>query len=305
VVVAFPRGRPGVRLDLARVAPSGRSLLAAIAIAVAAAGGYLTVRNTSVFAVNTIDVQGGRPAIALQVRDALAPHRGTSLLRLDLERVRAEAEALPTVAAVTLDRAFPHTLRVRIVPERPVAVIRQGATSWLVSARGRIMSALVLHARRGLPRIWIPKGPVLMAGGMAPPTVHESLAAVSPLRSTRFATRVTSVRVASDELTLILRSGLELRLGDTTDVRLKLAVAARVLPHVAGGTRYLDVSVPERPVAGSIVRVPKPATVPHPVVTTGAVAATPARTADAINATPGSRTLNSKVEVDGAGSIGP
>jgi hypothetical protein len=48
----------------------------------------------------------------------------------------------------------------------------------------------------------------------------------------------------------VLRSGLEVRLGDTRDLRLKLTIARRILAGLGstatGG--YLDVSVPERPV---------------------------------------------------------
>jgi hypothetical protein len=62
---------------------------------------------------------------------------------------------------------------------------------------------------------------------------------------------VKAIRIAHGELTVVLATGLELWLGDPTDVLLKLAVAARVLPHLSGGSAYLDVSVPERPVAGS------------------------------------------------------
>ena len=61
---------------------------------------------------------------------------------------------------------------------------------------------------------------------------------------------VNSVAVARDELTLALRSGIELRLGDTTDLAVKLEVARRVLPQLGDLRGYLDVSVPERPVAG-------------------------------------------------------
>ena len=52
----------------------------------------------------------------------------------------------------------------------------------------------------------------------------------------------------------MLGAGLEMRLGDAGDLRLKLAVARRIL-HADGaaGTAhgYLDVSVPERPVLGA------------------------------------------------------
>jgi len=42
------------------------------------------------------------------------------------------------------------------------------------------------------------------------------------------------------------------RLGDPLDVALKLAVAARVIPLLTGEMTYLDVAVPERPVAGTL-----------------------------------------------------
>ena len=57
------------------------------------------------------------------------------------------------------------------------------------------------------------------------------------------------VRSSAGELTIVLRRGPEIRLGDPADVRLKLAVAAQVFPFLPGNAAYLDVSVPERPVS--------------------------------------------------------
>lgn len=279
--------------------PSTRSLLVAFAIAVGAVGGYLVARNTSVFAVRGVEVDGAPAAVALQVRKALRTEVGTSLLRLDLSRVREEVAAVPTVAAASFDRAFPHTLRVVVVPERPVAVVRQGADSWLVSARGRIMASLPHGARPRLPRIWIARGFAFTVGGLAPGSLHDSLAAVTPLRFTRFPAHVASVRAESDALTLLLRSGLEVRLGDASSVRLKLAVAAKVLPLVARDTRYLDVSVPERPVAGSVFH-------PPPAATVAATAASSTPRVSTATAQPRiDQTLKSPLKVDGAGSTGP
>ena len=47
-----------------------------------------------------------------------------------------------------------------------------------------------------------------------------------------------------------LRSGLELLLGDGGDIKLKVAVAARVLAILPTGSTFLDVSSPGRPVSG-------------------------------------------------------
>jgi hypothetical protein len=75
--------------------------------------------------------------------------------------------------------------------------------------------------------------------------------AVSPLAGRRFPSHVISVRTIENALTLRLRSGLEVRLGDATELDLKLVVARRVIPLLQPGARYVDVSVPERPVAGT------------------------------------------------------
>ncbi|TML71470.1 MAG: FtsQ-type POTRA domain-containing protein [Actinobacteria bacterium] len=298
-VVQLPRRRQVQRIHVARLAPSARSLLVTFGIATAAIGGYLVARDTSVFAVDTIEVDGASPAVALQVKHAVRGDLGTSLLRVDLDRVREEVAAVPTVARATLDRAFPHTLRIVVVPEQPVAVVRQGAASWLVSARGRIMAGLPHGARPRLPRIWVARGAPFAVGAMVPGGLHASLAAVAPLETMRFPARVASVRAETDELSLVLHSGMELRLGDVTDVRLKLAVAAKVLPLVAADTRYVDVSVPERPVAGSIYHAPDP-----PAAPTDATAGASASVAGS-GTVGGDQTLKSKLEVDGAGSTSP
>ncbi len=252
-VVPFPRKRTskGSRLALSRLAPSGRSLLVGFALLAATAGGYAAARETSVFAVRALEVSGARPAVAAQIERELAPALGQSLLAVDLDRLRRRAEALPTVLAVSLDRAFPNTLRIVVTPERPVAVARQGAGAWLVSARGRVMGGLQPGKRRGLPRLWLKRDVKLQTGALLLGDAASAVRAVAPLVRTPLPGRVSSVRFAPDELTLVQRSGLEVRLGDASDLALKLAVARRILPALAGLGGYLDVSVPERPVAGS------------------------------------------------------
>jgi cell division protein FtsQ len=292
VVVPLPRARTAGGLDFSGIVPSARMLLSCLAVLAIGLGSFFVARSTGVFAIRTIEVEGAPPGVAREVRSVLRDEEGVSLLRLDREAVRRRVQAVPAVAHVTLDRAFPHTLRLVVVPERPAAVARQGAEAWLLSARGRVLAHLVRGARSNLPRLWIAKGPLFQVGGMAPDELDEPLTAISPLAGMRFPAHVVSVRAGQDELTLVLRSGLELRLGDATAVALKLAVAARVLPLVADGTRYVDVSVPERPVAGSSVQAPA----------TGAQIASGTTDAAASGA---GQTLNSQVEVKGATSSSP
>jgi cell division protein FtsQ len=231
--------------------PSRRSLGIGLAILAVAGGVYAAARESSVFAVRSVEVSGAPPGLQAQVRTALAPFMGTNLLALDGASVERRVEALPAVLSARYDRSFPHTLHVTVVPEKPVAVLRRGTESWLVSARGRVVSRVPRGGEPGLPRIWIPTAVVVAAGGFLDP-VHGGTAARSlALVADRFPARIAAASFTGGDLTYRLRSGLELRLGDATDVRLKLAIARRALFDLPPGATYLDVSVPRRPVAGT------------------------------------------------------
>jgi hypothetical protein len=73
-----------------------------------------------------------------------------------------------------------------------------------------------------------------------------------PLARDRFLYRVRSVLVTPDEVSLRLRSGLELRLGAATAVPLKLVIARRIAPTLGADQArlYVDVTAPDRPVVG-------------------------------------------------------
>lgn len=249
--VPIVRSRRGDRLELGRVAPSARSLAVGLALAAAAGLVYLAAVTTDLFAVRTVDVTGVRGPVASDVRAAVASSRGSSLVTLDVADVRRRVEALPTVAVATVDRAFPRGLAITVVPERPAAVLRRGADSWLVSARGRVMGPLARGARPSLPRVWLGRGAGPAVGETLGGDAAAAVRAVAPLAGSGLGLRVASALAAREELTLLLRSGLEVRLGDGSQLPLKLAVAASVAPQLDETFAYLDVAVPERPVAGT------------------------------------------------------
>jgi cell division protein FtsQ len=245
--VTWPQVHP--RSWFARLIPTRRSLVVGFGILAFALGGYLLARETSLFAIDRIEVKGGSPRVAAQVRYTLASLVGTPLVGFDGSAALQKVEALPTVVRASYDRGFPHTLRITVVPERPAAVLRSGPASWLVSARGRVMERLASPALPQLPRIWISTatpvrlGAELTAAGAEP-------AARAAGQAGAFAARVASISDTDGSLVFRLRSGLELLLGDAGDVRLKLAVAARALEVLPSGSTFLDVSVPGRPVSG-------------------------------------------------------
>jgi cell division protein FtsQ len=250
-VVPFPAGAD--RAAFVRLLPSGRSLLIGFALVAAAVGLYVLARETPMFALQRIEVEGAPPAVASHVRAALAPLDGTSLLALHQADVERRLAPLTDVATASYDRSFPHTLRVTVRAEHAVAVARRGAKAWLVSGEGRVIAPAPTGTRRSLPRIWLTQSGDPEAGAAL--IDRQGLRAVRALaiaRRTGFRTRIWNAKAQAHELTFLLGSGLQLRLGDVRAVRLKLAVATRVLPQLrGGGYTYLDVSVPGRPVAGT------------------------------------------------------
>jgi cell division protein FtsQ len=252
-VVPFPHRRRLAAADLARLArlvPTMRSILVAAAAVAVAGLLYLVARETPIFAVRSIQVSGVHGAAAAHVREALRPLEGTSLLALHSSDVEDRLAAVPEVRRATYDRAFPNTLRVVVVPERPVAVVRQGAASWLVSTSGRVLSVLPRGALRRLPRIWIPQGiDVAVGDTLASDEGGRAATALALASRVGFRARIRDVSFARGTLVFGLRSGLDLRLGGDEELALKLAVASRILPLVRDEA-YLDVSVPARPVAG-------------------------------------------------------
>jgi hypothetical protein len=130
-----------------------------------------------------------------------------------------------------------------------VAVLRRGSDAWLVSSTARVLQRLNRRPYPRLPRIWLPASAEVSVNSTLGGAGAMGVAAVAPLSSHGLGTSVKQVRVGDEELSLELASGTELRLGDSGDVRLKLAIARRILP-IAGNAAYVDVSVPERPVAG-------------------------------------------------------
>lgn len=234
---------------VSRFLPSARSVLVAVLIAALGAGAYIGARETTVFAVTKIEVGGAPEPISRDVRRALAPLRGSSLVVVDRAELERRVADLAWVAGLRYDRAFPHTLRVWIETERALAVLRRGARSWLVSARGRVLQPVDRASHRRLPRIWLGADGAPRVGARVPEQASAAVAALAPAAGLPFLERVLFVRVGEQTVTLVLRSGVEVRLGEPSDVRLKVEIARRILPSVVS-PGYVDLSVPERPVVG-------------------------------------------------------
>jgi cell division protein FtsQ len=245
--------RPGLPL-IRRLAPSARSVEIGLGVLVLAVGAYAVARETSIFAVSRLEVVGGSPLAQAEVRAALAGEVGRSLLQVNGGEIDRRIATSPDVMSVSFDRAFPNTLRVVVRPERPVLLLRRGNEGWVVSARGRVLRAVKNPRVSSLPRAWVPQTTAVSVNTILVAESGGTAAAALATLSSGLLGQVRFVRAGPKELTLVLRSGLEIRFGDIHDVRLKVAIARRILGVIgpATTTGYVDVSVPERPVVKAV-----------------------------------------------------
>jgi cell division protein FtsQ len=254
--------RPALALARPRPVPGGdvvswrRWLELAAALAAAAALAYLAARFTPLFAVDEVAVSGASPQVAAEVREALGDLEGKSLVAVDGDVVIRRIEGLPSVRSVALDKAFPHTLGLVVVPERPLAVVAGGHAHWLVSEHGRVIGRVEKRADRRRPLVRLESAATLEPGANVTDAETRLALRTLALLPARFPVRVVSARTTGSAIILRLGGGADVRLGEPTALTLKLEVARRILASLPSdelaSLAYVDVSVPARAVAANV-----------------------------------------------------
>ena len=233
-------------------------VVAAVACALAAGIvelGYLWLKGSGVFVLRSVAVRGGSESDRVAARDAVArAAAGRSLLSLSASQVASAIESVPTIHLATVDRDFPHTLRIHIVPERAVALaVSKGHYRSVVAASGRVLRVFAPgEALPALPRIWPQRERPVAGGVLDEPNAQAALAALAA-RPHDFRAAVANVKVEPERgIVMRLRGGLDLVLGPPLALTRKLQTAAWVLRHYPtrndrAGLIYADVSAPYRP----------------------------------------------------------
>ncbi len=216
-----------------------RALLLAALLAAVLTGGWLAVRDLSLFAVERVTVTGATGPDGPAVRAALADAaRSMTTLHVDGGTLDDAVARHPSVRSVEVDRDLPDALTLRVVEHHTVAAVSVNGRRVPVTASGRVLDGA--RAAGDLPVI----GPAHQHARL----VRLLAAAPEPLRR-----RGRRAYLGENGLTLAMRDGPTLYFGRSDRLEAKWAAAASVLADPAsGGARYVDVSVPERAAAGGV-----------------------------------------------------
>lgn len=229
-----------------------RRLLALAAVAtVLGAVYFLWFRDSSLVRVNKVTVEGLSTAPdAPQLRARLTKvARDMTTLHVDPARLRHVVAGDPVVHSIEVRPNFPHGLLIHVVENRPVALLSAGGRSVPVAADGTLLDGVDVNG--ALPTLTtpsLPDGRRVPGGGTLDRVTVAGAAPPALLK------RVESISIQPDKGFVVeLTDGPALWLGDAAQLELKWAAAAAVLAQDSSkGASYVDVRIPDRPVAGGL-----------------------------------------------------
>jgi cell division protein FtsQ len=240
------RALPAPRLPRPR-----RSALIALALAAAVGGlivlGYFTLRDSSFFAVKRVEVSGlgGQEGARVQalLREAAAD---MTTLHVRTDQLRTALAPYPIVKSLHVETDLPHTLKIRVVPYQPVAVVSANGRSVPVAGDGTVLAQTL-----GSPTLPVVRAGTAPSGERVADSRVRAAVRLLAAAPPAMRTLVRGVRDDRSGLTLTLRHGPRLIFGSAVRLHAKWAAAIRVLAaRSAAGAQYIDVRTPERPLAG-------------------------------------------------------
>ena len=196
--------------------------------------------------VDTVTVRGAPRTEVAQLEQAAGVGEGDALLWLNTDDAVAGLEAVPYVRSAKVVKEWPDTVRITVTERSPAAWAEGPTGKVVVDGTGRVLE-VVDAPPAGLPQLLGLTAVPAAGGTVAPAGPARAAGVLNPIA----AGGTKSVTAADGNLTMQLANGTEVRLGEPTQLRAKVAAAVAVLGAIGDQpVQYVDVSVPTNPVAG-------------------------------------------------------
>jgi cell division protein FtsQ len=225
-----------------------RRRIAVAGLALAMLGlGWLWVRDSALVAANDLTITGLTGPDAPAIRRALTGAASDmTTLHVRLDALRTAVAPYPVVKDIRIVTHFPHEMQITVIEHHPVAAVDIDGARVPVAADGTLLRGRPAGAK--LVTLDVPS-----ANGGGRLTSRRGREAVAVMGAAPRAMRayVQGIQYGPDGMRVTLKNGPLLEFGDATRAKAKWIAAARVLGDPRGaGASYLDVRIPERPVAG-------------------------------------------------------
>jgi len=232
-------------------------------------GLYVWGSRASVFAVKAVELDGTDLVAEKRATHLLeSAYLGRNLFTIGPSGIERTLAPLLFVKSAGIDRDFPSTLRVRVTEHAPGVYALSDGRWFLVSSDGVVLGAVAREKRKPLPALRAGPGdrstrlPCVVAAGAlrkdarTGDTEVQTALRVAAALPARVAARVKWVRTVDRSVRLRLDEGPVVELGSADRLAQKAYALREVLSWYSAqraSAEYVDVSVPDRPIARPIV----------------------------------------------------
>jgi cell division protein FtsQ len=226
-----------------------RALLAVLALVLVTALSVALYRS-QLFEIKSIEVVGNRELATAAVIERAAVPDGATLLRFPRRAIERRLREDPWVADAVVSRDLPSTLRIRIEERVPAALVDTGEAFWIVNQTGLVIAQASLDTTS--PLVVVRDVPGF---DPRPGRTSNSDALVNALRvlkgiSPELASMVRAVSAPSvDETALFTATGVEVMVGEATELDRKSVLALDILAQEGAGVVFIDVRSTDRPIS--------------------------------------------------------
>jgi cell division protein FtsQ len=223
------------------------ALVAGIAAGVWA--GYMWARDLSLLAVDHVTIDGVHSREASAIERALAQTaRRMTILHVREDELEHAVGSFPEVRSVSTSTDFPNTLHIEVTQYEPVAALASGDGRRVAVAGSGILL-------RGVgPKVALPVVEVsgLPQGRTLEPGLARLLVSVLGEAPAELRPLLVRAYMSGRGVRVPVRNGPVIVFGRPSRIAAKWAAATRVLADPgAGGARFIDVRLPQRPAASA------------------------------------------------------
>jgi cell division protein FtsQ len=207
-------------------------------------------RDSSFVKITHVKVTGVDMKDSDRVEAALtSAARDMTTLHLSKDALMTAVAGYTAVKDVQVRAHFPHSLTIKVIQAQPVAVLRVDGKRLLLGADGSVLQGV----RQGRKMAMIRSTGGAPSRRLTDPAAMEELRVVAAAPN-QLARHIASVgRGSTRGIVVKLLAGPQVIFGDATRLEAKWAATAGVLADdKSRGASYIDVRLPERPVAGGL-----------------------------------------------------
>lgn len=212
----------------------------------------LVFLQSAVFSLQIVELKGQVLLTEADVMEIAGISYGESIFNIDVRQVRERLAHHAQIAAATVRRRLPATLVIEIAEREPVALAPHAEGFAALDAEGRILF-VTPELRLPLPLLTglAGRSALQAAPGETVNAAYAPALAVAAALPPDLVARVSEVRWAEAGIDLLMRDGVTVLLGDTTQLDLKLQTLRAVLSSLVREPRtvtQIDLRVPRTPV---------------------------------------------------------